>query len=244
MRLASRAFLILRKGIYGTEQRKTTEHGNAGRIPANLNQHQHQEPSRQISDVPTQFRPTGSPGPSKGNPHSPYRSSPKSGQRGRCLQESQFSRSESWNNWRVQPMTIAEIAQREGVTERSAQRYITVGYKGTKLPAVKLGRTYLIALEDYRAWRLQCGFDFLPQQDAMPEAPKVSQGKLIAPPADPAVLRPYPPYPQPADSNGQLTTTPHPHSRNMPHPQACADYIAEQARKLKARLRGHDDTDN
>jgi hypothetical protein len=138
-------------------------------------------------------------------------------------------------------MTIAEIAQREGVTERSAQRYITVGYKGTKLPAVKMGRTYSIAVEDYRAWRVQCGWDFLPQQDVVPEVPKVRQRELTPAVESVALPKPYPPYPQPADPNGQLTTTPHPHSRNMPHPQACADYIAEQARKLKAKLRGYDD---
>ena len=63
----------------------------------------------------------------------------------------------------------------------------------------------------------------------------------VDPCATDSVAHQYPPYPQPADPNGQLTTTPHPHSRNMPHPQACADYIAEQARKLKAKLRGYDD---
>jgi hypothetical protein len=126
-------------------------------------------------------------------------------------------------------VTIAEIARIEGVTERSAQRYVTVGFKGNKLPAVKLGRTYRIAVEDYRAWRLECGFDFLPQQDAVPEVPRVRQDKVPATVAP----KPYPPYPKPANPGGPLTNIAHPSSGNMPHPQACLDYIREQARKQK-----------
>jgi hypothetical protein len=91
---------------------------------------------------------------------------------------------------------------------------------------------------------ITCGFDFLPQpatpaEPAVPEMRKVSQVEL-----EPGCFPPrptYPPYPQAADPNGQLTNVPHEHSRNMPHPLACRDYFEEQARRMKAQARGYDD---
>jgi hypothetical protein len=138
-------------------------------------------------------------------------------------------------------VTIQEIARIEGISERQAQRYCAEpGYKGCVLKATRKSRAFVIELEDYRAWRVECGFDFLPQQDAVPEAPRV-RDELVPEPVAP---RPYPPYPQPANPGGPITNIPHPTSGSMPHPQACADYMLEQAKKLKAKLRGYDHDEN
>ena len=142
-------------------------------------------------------------------------------------------------------MTIQDIAKLEQVSERSAQRYVTVGFKGIKIPAVKAGRSFSIDPADYKAWRIACGFD------PAPAVQKVSQ--VSAPPAEPAaVLRPvdapsnlpeiaefaFRPYPLPADPNGVLTNGPHPHSCNHPHPLACEAYMKREAEKLVAKYRG------
>jgi hypothetical protein len=149
-------------------------------------------------------------------------------------------------------MTIQDVARNEGISERQAQRYCRAGYKGHVLPATRKGRGFVIEESDYRAWRVECGFDFLPQQDAAPgrSTPAVSAtaqaggfppGYPDAEPVSPRDTRPtYPPYPQAADPHGVPTNVPHEHSSTMPHPQACADYFAEQARKMKAKLRGYD----
>jgi hypothetical protein len=136
-------------------------------------------------------------------------------------------------------LTVKQVAESEQISERQAQRYCRApGYKGHVLKAVRVGRSFIIAVEDYKSWRLECGFDFLPQQDA------TARAEVPVPdpePVSPRDTRPsYPAYPQCADPNGVLTNVPHEHSRNMPHPQACADYFAEQARKMEAKLRGYD----
>jgi hypothetical protein len=143
-------------------------------------------------------------------------------------------------------MTIQEIARLEQVTPRQIQRYCRIGYKGHVLPATRKGRGFVIEESDYRAWRVSAGFDFLPQQDA-PERSTHADHASPAESADhieptsPGEARPsYPPYPQAADPHGVPTNVPHEHSSTMPHPQACADYFAEQARKMKAQIRGYD----
>jgi hypothetical protein len=150
--------------------------------------------------------------------------------------------SEAW-------MTIQDVARSEGISERQAQRYCRApGYKGHVLPATRKGRGFVIGESDYRAWRVECGFDFLPQQDAAPErsthadpAPE-SGSPADAEAASPGEPRPtYPPWPQVANPGGPITNVPHPTSGSMPHPQACADYFAEQARKMDRKLRGYSD---
>ena len=147
-------------------------------------------------------------------------------------------------------MTIQDVARNEGISERQAQRYCRApGYKGHVLKAVRIGRAFVIAAEDYKSWRIECGFDFLPHPGGSEPAPLT--------PADPAAVTPqilggfpepgpispgpsYPPYPLPACPGGPITNVPHPSSGSMPHPQACADYFAEQARKMKAQMRGYE----
>jgi len=152
-----------------------------------------------------------------------------------------MAESEAW-------MTIQDVARNEGISERQAQRYCRApGYKGHVLPATRKDRGFVIEESDYRAWRVECEFDFLPQQDAAPERTKDAEqfpkgtASPDAEPASPGEARPaYPPYPLPACPGGPITNVPHPTSGSMPHPQACADYFAEQARKMKAKLRGYD----
>jgi len=150
-------------------------------------------------------------------------------------------------------MTIQDVARSEGISERQAQRYCRApGYKGHVLKAARIGRAFVIDESDYRAWRVSAGFDFLPQQDA----PGRSTAAVSAT-ADLAAVTPqefggfpepggnppgssYPPYPQAADPHGVPTNVPHEHSSTMPHPQACADYFAEQARRMKAQMRGYE----
>jgi len=144
-------------------------------------------------------------------------------------------------------MTVKQLALFEQVSERQIQRYLHEGFQGHVLPAVRIGRSFQITEPDYREWRRVCGFDEPEAQQ--PEVLRISQGgaesalpsepgEVIAPEPD----RPaYPPYPQGADPNGVLTNVPNEHSRNWPHPLAIRDYFAEQARKMKAHLRGYDD---
>lgn len=143
-------------------------------------------------------------------------------------------------------MTVKQVAASEQVSERQIQRYIAQGYKGCKLPAVRVGRSFQIAEADYKAWRVACGFD---TTEALPQvsASEPDSGAHPAPASKPesgphpAPCAAYPPYPLPADPNGVLTNVPHEHSSNWPHPLACQEYMEEQARKMKAQLRGYDD---
>jgi|SRR5208282_96730 len=137
-------------------------------------------------------------------------------------------------------MTVKEVAEREGITERSAQRYITVGYKSHKLPAARMGRAFVIAEVDYRAWRVDCGFDFLPQP-ADPVVPAIVSAIIRAVVPATAPSAPYPPYPQVANPGGPITNVPHETSGSMPHPLAVRDYMEAQARRMKKKLRGYSD---
>jgi hypothetical protein len=142
-------------------------------------------------------------------------------------------------------MTIQDVARSEGIGERQAQRYCREGYQGHVLKAARVGRGLQITLDDYKAWRIACGFDTVaPETECnlhpVPEHCKES----LQPPSGSEPQRPitptYPPYPQPADPNGVLTNVPHEHSRNMPHPLAVADHQREENRK-EAQSRGYDD---
>jgi hypothetical protein len=136
-------------------------------------------------------------------------------------------------------MTIQDVAKSEGISKRQAQRYCREpGYQGHVLKATRLGRAFSIAIEDYRAWRVECGWDFLPQPEPQ-RAAEISQGEVIAP--EPVDERPaYPPYPKAADPNGVLTNVPHEHSRNWPHPLAVRDFERERTRQNKAQLLGEE----
>ena len=68
-------------------------------------------------------------------------------------------------------MTPLEIGKIEGVSTRTAQRYITQGFAGHKLPAVRLGQGYSVDPKAYAAWRILCGWD--KAQPAPRPAPKV-----------------------------------------------------------------------
>lgn len=139
-------------------------------------------------------------------------------------------------------MTVQEIAKNEGVDERSIQRYISQGYKGHKLKATRVHRAYVITLDDYRAWRIACGFNEPEPQPAISTQPQLSvepEKSAAAPPAPP--LPTYPPWPMAADPNGELTNGPSEHSRNWPHPLACEAHAAEELRKQQDRLRGISD---
>jgi hypothetical protein len=152
-------------------------------------------------------------------------------------------------------MTVQEIAQLEQVGERQVQRYITQGFKGRiKLPAIRVGRSYVIAETDYKVWRIACGFDTAaPAVAPMPQVTSCSPGsgdqevtRLLSAIAEASVIEaqaqqytpappPYPPWPFPADPNGELTNAPAPHSRNWPHPLAMQDHMQAENRKLRQR---------
>jgi hypothetical protein len=163
-------------------------------------------------------------------------------------------------------MNIAEIAKLEEVTTRQIQRYCRApGYKGHVLKATKVGRGFVVQIEDYKAWRAECGFDFLPQPDGAKSAPTTAAPTTTtaapttttaapttttaAPTTAPeakcpdcaTVVRSYPPWPLPANPGGPITNVPHPSSGSMPHPLAVADHQREENRKMLAKLRGYDD---
>jgi hypothetical protein len=136
-------------------------------------------------------------------------------------------------------MTVQEIAKLEQVGERQVQRYIAQGFKGRfKLPAVRVGRSYTVRETDYKVWRIACGFDTaapvvapIPQVSAISEASVIEAQAQQYTPAPP----PYPPWPFPADPDGELTNAPAPHSRNWPHPLAMQDHMQAENRKLRQR---------
>jgi hypothetical protein len=140
-------------------------------------------------------------------------------------------------------MTISEAARLQGVSTRHMLRYITVGFKGHKLPAIRMGKKYFIVDDDYRQWRQQCGFDVAPGgSPGDPRLASVSPGDTHPASTAPGASHPaYPPFPLPADPRGVLTNAPHEHSCNHPHPLACKAHFEEQARLQKERLRGYSD---
>ena len=144
-------------------------------------------------------------------------------------------------------MTVADIARIEGVSERSAQRYCSVGFQGHVLPSVMTGKARSISEVDYKAWRVACGFDAAPDASGGSCPASSSSGDEHPASAAPGAshpytatesLRDYPPYPFPADPAGELTNGPAPHSRNWPHPQAMRDHFEAQARRLVEEIRG------
>jgi len=144
-------------------------------------------------------------------------------------------------------MTIQEVAEREGVSVRQAQRYCRApGFLGHVLKAAKVGKAFHIEESDYRQWRIDCGWEQAkPVAVAAPPVPQVPQPEEAA-----ALLRPvrpapaYPPYPLPADPvNGVLTNAPHERSSNHPHPLACEDYMRQEAENLLEKYRGSPNDD-
>ena len=135
-------------------------------------------------------------------------------------------------------VTVKEIAALEQVSERMVQRYISAeGYKGCTLRAIRIGRSFSISESDYHAWRVLCGFERAPEPQPEPQPRQV---EVIAPPV--SALPAFPPWPQAADVNGELTLGPHEHSRNFPHPEACRIYMEEQLRKQQIPIdRGYED---
>jgi hypothetical protein len=130
-------------------------------------------------------------------------------------------------------MTLTEIAKALDLTKRQVLRYCRKpGYKGHVLKAKRTGKSLLVSEANYKAWRIACGFDFLPQPEqaglaqSAQSAPVVSTPELQEP-------RSYNPWPMAADPNGIVTNTPHEHSRNWCHPLAMRDWLEDNARKMK-----------
>ncbi len=140
-------------------------------------------------------------------------------------------------------MTPLEIGKIEGVSTRTAQRYITQGFAGHKLPAVRLGQGYSVDPKAYAAWRILCGWD--KAQPAPRPAPKVVQVEVaaqpIAVPARPAPAPTFRPWPLCADPNGVITNCPHEHSCSHPHPLAVKAHEEAEARALRMKYRGDPD---
>ena len=138
-------------------------------------------------------------------------------------------------------MTVQDVAEREGISERQAQRYITEGFQGHKLPAVKVGKAWSITDADYAAFRQACGWETQPE-------PIIPQVEVIAPQVAPQIVDPAPcaehPDPEPpsmfrpATVDGPLTNCPHPASSNWAAPETCQAYLQREARKLVAKYRG------
>ena len=143
-----------------------------------------------------------------------------------------------------QIVTIKEIAEREGISERQAQRYCREGYKGHVLPAVRVGKSFQIAEHDYRAWRVLCGWEeaqpqVLPTEGRTPADPAASGSTNPAVPAFTERSATFPPWPMPACPGGPITNVPHPSSGNMPHPEACRIHAEDELRKLQQPPRGY-----
>jgi len=143
-------------------------------------------------------------------------------------------------------MTIKDVAEREQISERQAQRYCREGFKGHVLPSVMVGKARSISDADYRQWRIDCGWETAQTAEvATPLRPVRSQEswERLAEPAPPVAA--YPPWPMPADPvHGVLTNAPHPRSSNHPHPLACQAYLQNEARKLEQKYRGNPDAEN
>jgi len=149
-------------------------------------------------------------------------------------------------------MTIQEIAKREAISERSAQRYVTVGYKGHVLKATRMRRAFVIAEDDYKLWRLECGFDFLPQ----PEAPEAPPSAVTVPAARTSSAARSGDSPEPlsfeeikhryfsADRvGGPITNVPAFGSGSMCSPSTAKLYHEACARRMLSQLRGYEDAD-
>ena len=137
-------------------------------------------------------------------------------------------------------MTVKQVAASEGVSERQIQRYISQGFQGHILPAVRVGKAFQITEADYRAWRVACGFDAAIEAQPVSSCSVPNRLAGVDSCERPAPSAAYPLYPHPACPGGPITNVPHPTSGNMPHPLACRDYMQEQARKQKAQIRGYE----
>jgi len=133
-------------------------------------------------------------------------------------------------------MTVREIAELEDVSVRMVQRYISEGFQGKKLPAMRVGKSFQITEADYKQWRIACDFE-RPESEPQPQVSQVGSEDSSDPIAPPAPS--FNPWPMAADPHGQLTTTPSEHSCNFPHPLACEQHRQEQLRKQIERLRGY-----
>jgi len=130
-------------------------------------------------------------------------------------------------------MTVSEIARLEGVTPRQILRYVNEGYKGCRLPAVRLGKAFSIIPDDYKLWRQQCGFDTTPAPASL-AAPAGSPEDPRPAPMSPEDTHPtYPPWPLCADPAGPVTNAPHEHSSNWPHPLAVEDHRRSELEKQR-----------
>jgi hypothetical protein len=143
-------------------------------------------------------------------------------------------------------MTVKQVAELEGVTERQIQRYISLGCKGHKLPATRMRRAFVIAEDDYKLWRLECGFDFLPQPGSPGEPPSVvTVAAVPAPSASDAERLSFEEikrrYFSPDRIGGPITNVPAFGSGSMCNPETARLYHEAQARKMKQQLRGYDD---
>ena len=137
-------------------------------------------------------------------------------------------------------MTVADVARLEGVSERSAQRYCTVGFKGHVLPSIMTGKARSIDPADYKAWRVLCGFDPA-ALDVRGSSPNTPQEEVTADLRTPQIQVPatsFRPWPLCADPAGPVTNAPHEHSSNWPHPKAVEQHRAELLRQQLSRYRG------
>lgn len=132
-------------------------------------------------------------------------------------------------------LTIREISLLEEVGVRQIQRYISEGYQGHVLKAVRVGKRFLIEEADYRQWRIDCGFD---QPQPEPKAPPQVEVLSPEPIAEPAPRLPA--HLAPANPGGPITNCPHPSSGNWPHPDALGKYYEEEAQKEQEQYRRGD----
>jgi len=145
-------------------------------------------------------------------------------------------------------MTVKEVAELEDVTERQIQRYISLGFKGHKLPATRMRKAFVIAEEDYKLWRLECGFDFLPQPAGSEPPPSaVTVPAVPAPSASDAERLSFEEikrrYFSPDRVGGPITNVPAFGSGSMCSPSTAKLYHEACARRMKAQLRGYENED-
>ena len=143
-------------------------------------------------------------------------------------------------------MTVKEIAALHNCSERQARRYCVAGLRGKVLKSTMDGNTRVIATEDYKTWRADCGFPPLPEPEPEKEPVAVDLSADL-PAADPVPL-PEKPSPDDLDSwstdeletarrlwiqpdcpSGICTNQPAFGSCNMPNPDAFALLVRANA---------------
>ena len=136
-------------------------------------------------------------------------------------------------------LTIREVSLLEEVGVRQIQRYVSEGFQGHKLKAVRVGKRLLIDEKDYRQWRVDCGFD-----QPAPEPKGPPQVEVLSPEPIPEPAPRLPAHCTPACPGGPLTNCPHPTSGNWPDPDALRRHYEEEARTEQERYRrGDSDAD-